>query len=170
MTDATTRHLVDEQLDDPASYLTVSRGDRVYDLYGWSIGRVAEPRITDDDLFDGIVVDFRGERVFIDAPEVKAIHQQVVQLGVTGADLARHATDGRAPRTWPGGPPSCAPRSDADPATHDDALALMAALSRLYVADRLSIDGFERQLEAVLGARTCGDLDAVAAELLAPVA
>ena len=170
MTDATTRHIVDEQLNHPASYLTVSRGDRVYDLYGWSIGRVHEPRITADDLFDGIVIDFRGRRVFIDAPEVKAIHQQVVQLGITGADLARTAADGRAPRRWPGGPPYCAPRSAADPATHDDAVALMAALSRLYVAERVPLEGFERHVEAVLEARTCGDLDAVAAELLAPAA
>ena len=32
MADATPRHIVDEQLDDPASYLTVAGGDRVYDL------------------------------------------------------------------------------------------------------------------------------------------
>ena len=116
------------------------------------------------------MVDFRGRHVFIDAPEVKAIHQQVVQLGVTGADLARIAADGGAPRCWPVGPPYCAPRNAADPAPHDDAVALMAALSRLYVADRLSLAGFERDVERVLGARSCGGLDAVAAELFAPAA
>lgn len=171
MANGTPRHIVDEQLDDPASYLTVARGDRVYDLYGWSIGRIVEPRVTPEEgLFDGIVIDFRGQHVFIDAPEVKTIHQQVVQLGVTGADVARVAADSRAPRCWPGGPPYCAARSAADPAQHDDAVALMASLSRLYVADRLSLDGFERDIERVLGARSCGDLDAVAAELLAPAA
>ncbi|HEX8067875.1 MAG TPA: hypothetical protein VF520_15250 [Thermoleophilaceae bacterium] len=167
MSNSTARHIVDEQLDHPASYLTVARGDRVYDLYGWSIGRVVEPRVTEDRLFDGLVVDFRGRRVFVDAPEVKAIYKQVVQLEVTGADLARVAADGHAPPRWPGGPPGCEPRSETDPAAHDDAVALMAALSRLYVADRLSLAGLEGELERVLGARTSGDLDAVAAELSA---
>jgi hypothetical protein len=167
----TPHHIVDEQLDDPASYLTIAGGDRVYDLYGWWIGRVVESRVTPQEgLFDGIVIDFRGRHVFVDAPEVKTIHKRVVQLGVTGADLARVAADGRAARGWPGGPPCCAARSATDPAPHDDAVALMAALSRLYVADRLSLAGFERDLERVLGAHTCDDLDAVAAELFASAA
>src|SRR6476661_2842512 len=80
MREGTTSHIVDEELSDPASYLTVRRGDRVYDLYGWGAGRVDEPRITStrDELFDGLVVDFRGRRLFVDAPEVKCIHDGVV--------------------------------------------------------------------------------------------
>jgi hypothetical protein len=169
---ATARHIVDEELNGPASYLTIARGDRVYDLYGWLVGRVVEPRITEDklELFDGVAIDCRGRHVFVDAPEVRAIHRHVIQLGVTGADLAKAAADRYAPRDWPNGPPCCAPRSAADAATHDDAVALMAALSRLYVADRLSLAELERDLERVLGARTCADLDAVATELYAPVA
>lgn len=170
MGNPTARHIVDEQLSDPASYLTVARGDRVYDLYGWSVGRVVEPRVTEDELFDGLVIDFRGRHVFIDAPEVKAIHKQVVQLGVTSADVARIAADRHAPPRWPGGPPYCTARGAADPAQHDDAVALMGALSRLYISDRLPLAGFERDLDRVLGARTCGDLDAVAAEVFAPSA
>jgi hypothetical protein len=165
MVNPTARHIVDEQLSDPASYLTVGRGDRVYDLYGWFVGEVVEPRVTEDELFDGIVIDFRGHHVFIDAPEVKAIHKQVVQLGVTAADVARIAHEERAQRRAAGGAPYCERRSDADPAPHDDAVALMAALSRLYISDRVSLAGFERDLDRVLRARTCGDLDAVAAEL-----
>ena len=167
---ATARHIVDEPLDDPASYLTVARGDRVYDLYGWPVGRVIESRVTDDGLFDGVVIDFRGRRVFVDAPEVKAIHQRLIQLGITAADVAQVASNRRASPRWPGGPPYCAPRDAAEPAAHDDAVALMGSLSRLYVADRLSLTDFEGDVERVLAARSCGDLDAVAAQLFAAIA
>lgn len=119
------RHIVDERLDDPASYLTVVPGDRVYDLYGWAVGRVVEPRLTpEDEQFDGIVVDFRGRHVFVDAPEVRAIHRGVVQLGTTTADVAQVPFDRSAPSQWPNGPPSCTARDAAAPASHDDAVAL----------------------------------------------
>ena len=170
MANGTPKHIVDERLNDPASYLTIARGDRVYDLYGWSVGRVLEPRITGDELFDGIVIEFRGRRVFVDAPEVQAIHEHVVQIAVTAADVAAVASNRRASPRWPGGPPYCEPRSAGDAAPHDDGVALMAALSHMYVADRLSLADFERDVERVLGARTCGDLDAVAAGLSAALA
>src|SRR5204862_351460 len=52
-------HMVDEDLQSPASYLTVRPGDRVYDLYGWAAGHVDEPRIVPsrDEFFDGLVVE-----------------------------------------------------------------------------------------------------------------
>src|SRR4051812_21130494 len=133
MVEEAARHLVDEELHDPASYLTIRRGDRVYDLFGWAAGRVAECRIaaTRDELFDGVVV-----------------------LGLTVADLAR------------AGDRSAAPRQPADAAARDDAVALMAALSRMYAADSISLATLERDIERVLEARTCADLDTIAGELL----
>src|SRR4051812_14838958 len=88
MGEHTTQHVAEEHLGEPASYLTIARGDCVYDLYGWSAGRVAEPRIvaTRDECFDGLIVAFRGRRVFVDAPEVKAIYDGVVLLNLTVAD------------------------------------------------------------------------------------
>src|SRR3954447_7696667 len=156
MVEEAARHIVDEELHDPASYLTIRRGDRVYDLFGWAAGRVAECRIaaTRDELFDGVVVDFRGRRVFVDAPEVRAIHDGVVVLGLTVADLTR------------AGDRSAAPRRPAEAAARDDAVALMAALSRMYAADSISLATLERDIERVLEARTCADLDAIAGELL----
>jgi hypothetical protein len=161
MTDETTRHIVDEELSEPASYLTVRKGDRVYDLYGWAAGRVAEMRIapTRDEFFDGVVVDFRGRHLFIDAPEVKSIHDGLVLLGVSVADMSR-AERGQC---------QVPPRAESEDAAPDDAVALMASLSRMYVADRLSLTAMEQALERVLSARTCGDLDAIAAELLAGI-
>src|SRR3954451_6480127 len=99
MAERTAPHIVDEDLRDPASYLTIRPGDRVYDLYGWAAGRVVEPRIaaTRDELFDGVLIDFRRRRVFVDAPEVRAIHERVVVLGVTVADLVDVARDQAVP-------------------------------------------------------------------------
>src|SRR4051812_46234018 len=103
MAEAVPGHIVDEELGEPASYLTVRRGDRVYDLYGWAAGQVVEPRIvaSRDEMFDGVVVDFRGHHLFVDAPEVRSIHEGVVLLEVTVADLARTANDRAAPPCWP---------------------------------------------------------------------
>jgi hypothetical protein len=169
MAERTTDHIVDEELSDPASYLTVRRRDRVYDLYGWAAGQVVEPRIaaTRDELFDGLVVDFRGRRLFVDAPEVRRIHQGVVLLGLTVADMSRAMRDRAAPPHWPGGPRQAPPRRATEAATPDDAVALMSALSRMYAAGRLSLAALERALERVLSASTCGHLDAVAGDLLA---
>lgn len=154
-----TRHIVDEELGGPGSYMTVRAGDHVYDLYGWAVGTVVEPRIapTRDELFDGVVVDFRGRRVFVDAPEVRVIHDGVVQLGLTVADLTRAVRERARPPL----------RAAGWSAVSDDAVALMGALSRMYVAGRLPLARFERDVERVLGAETCAELDAVAGDLLA---
>jgi hypothetical protein len=156
MPEGTAPHIVEQQVGEPASYLTVRPGDHVFDLYGWSVGSVIEPRITQtrDEFFDGVVVDFRGRKLFVDAPEVKAIYEGVVMLGVTLADLA--TSD-----------PAAAPRRATGPAVQDDATALMAAVSRMYVAGRASLADLESDVERVLGAQTCADLDAIAGELLA---
>ena len=155
MTDSSARHIVDEDPRDRASYLTVRRGDHVYDLYGWAAGRVVEPRVvnTRDEHFDGLVVDFRGRRVFVDAPEVKAIHEGVVVLAVTVADLARAASD----RT--GRPLRATGRLQPD-----DAVALLASVSRMYAADRVTLATLERDVERILTSETCEDLDSIAGE------
>ena len=116
-----------------------------------------EPRIvaSRDEFFDGLVIDFRGHRVFVDAPEVRAIHPGVVVLGVTVADLAAAARAKAVPR-----------RRGTDAARHDDAVALMASISRMYVADRLSEADLERYTGRVLASGTCAELDGIAGEVL----
>jgi hypothetical protein len=153
MVEATARHIVDEHLSEPASYLTIRRGDRVYDLYGWPAGRVVELRVvaSRDEFFDGVVVDFRGRRLFVDAPEVTGIYEGVVVVGLTVADMTRAVRDKTGP-----------PRRAAGAASADDVVALMGALSRMYVADRLPLPALEDALGQVLNARTCADLDAIA--------
>ena len=168
MAQGTVRHIIDEHLSRPASYLTIRKGDRVYDLYGWAAGLVAEPRIaaTRDELFDGLMVDFHGGRVFVDAPEIRAIFEGVVVLAVTVADLTRTASDPTGPRCWPGGPRQAAPRRASTSAAHADAVALIAAISRMYMSDGVSLQTLERDVGRVLAAGTGADLDAIAEELL----
>ena len=158
MDERTAPHLAEETAAGPASFLTCARGDRVYDLYGWGAGRVRESLATGDDQFDGLRLDFRGERLFVDAPEVEHIYSDVVQLGVTNADLARATAAGA---DQPG------PRDPAAPAAHDDAVALTASLSRFFMVDVLSLEEFERAVDRVLRARAAGDLDAIAADVVA---
>jgi hypothetical protein len=169
MTGPSARHIADEDLGARGSYLTLRSGDRAYDLYGWAAGRVGEVRIaaTRDEFFDGVVIEFRGRRLFVDAPEIAAIHPGVVVLGLTVADLTRAARDPTVPATWPGGPRQVPPRDASGPADPDDAVELMASLSRMYVAGRLSVAELERDTERVLRADTCEELDAIAGELLA---
>lgn len=172
MTEESARHIVDEPPHERGSYLTVRQGDRVYDLYGWAAGRVVELRIaaTRDQHFDGIVMDFRGARVFVDAPEVSAFYPGALVLGVTVSDLTRAARDPGTRRSWPGGPSQVPPRDPTERARPDDAVALMGAVSRMYVAGRVSLEAMERDVERVLEARSGADLDAIAADLhLTPV-
>jgi hypothetical protein len=162
------RHLADQTLSGPASYMTLSRGDRVFDLFGWLAGEVVDARVTDDEQFDGVVVESRGKRLFVDAPEVGAIYDGLVQIALTNADLARAAAARRTPRSWPRGPRQAPPRVAGDPASHDDAVALVAALTRVYVEhEDFTLADFEEAVGRVLSARTCGDLDSVAEGLLA---
>jgi hypothetical protein len=163
-------HFAEERLGEPGSYLTIERGDRVYDLYGWAAGRVAEPRIapTRDEFFDGVVVAFRGRRLFVDAPEVRAVYDGAVLLQLTVADLTRAASDRSAKPTWPGGPCEAHASRPTEPAAPDDVVGLTAAVSQMYVAGRLSLASFERNVGRGLGARTRAELDAIAGELLPP--
>src|SRR3954451_23846438 len=158
MGEQTIQHVAEEHLGEPASYLTIERGDRVYDLYGWQAGRVAEPRIvaTRDEFFDGIVVAFRGKRVFVDAPEVRAIYDGVVLLSLTVGDIAKTPSN-----------TTSAPSHPDEPAEPDDAVALMGSVTRMYVADLLSERTLEHEVERVLRAPTRAELDAIAEELLA---
>src|SRR3954465_499412 len=156
-------HMTGDQLHAPDSHLTLRPRDRVYDLYGWVAGWVVEPRTvaTRDQFFDGVLIDFRGTLVFVDAPDVSSIHPGAVVLQLTLTDLERAASDRSALVLWPGGPPRARARPASEAPVADDTVGLMAAVSRLHVAGRLSVASLERNLERVLRARTRADLDAI---------
>jgi hypothetical protein len=81
-----------ENLGEPSSYLTVSKGVAVYSSDGESLGRIVKvlsaPNI---DMFDGIIFDTTagpGGHRFVDAPEVGEIFENGVVLKIDAAQAA----------------------------------------------------------------------------------
>lgn len=75
--------------DGPAiSYLMLRRGTRVRGSDGVEVGRVRRVQNNErEHIFDGIVVETRQGRRFVDAPEVAHIAERVVTLSVTAAEV-----------------------------------------------------------------------------------
>lgn len=75
--------------DGPAiSYLALRRGTRVRGSDGVEVGRVR--RVQDnarEHIFDGIVVDTRHGRRFVDAPEVAHIAERAVTLAIAAEEV-----------------------------------------------------------------------------------
>lgn len=81
-----------EDLGQPSSFLALKKGIPVYSSDGERLGEVervlADP---DADVFDGIVFDttaLPGGHRFVDAPEVAAIYDRGVVLGVDASAAA----------------------------------------------------------------------------------
>lgn len=90
-----------ENLGEPGSYLTVSKGVTVYSSDGEDLGRVVEvlsaPNI---DMFDGIIFDTTagpGGHRFVDAPEVGEIFERGVVLKIDAAAAAALPKPGKNP-------------------------------------------------------------------------
>ena len=88
-------HVVsDEHEDGPAiSYLALRRGTRVRGSDGAEVGRVR--RVQDnarEHIFDGIVVETKAGRRFVDAPEVAHVAEHAVTLTVTAAEVLASPT------------------------------------------------------------------------------
>ena len=82
-----------ENLGEPSSYLTVSKGVPVFSSDGENLGRVVRvlsaPNI---DIFDGIVFDTTagpGGHRFVDAPEVGEIFENGIVLKIDAAAAAQ---------------------------------------------------------------------------------
>ena len=90
-------------LGGPGSYMTLVPGVAVYSSDGRKLGEVehvlAEP---DKDIFDGIVIDtsmLPGGNRFVDAPDVRAIHERGVVLALDAAAAERLPEPAAAPAT-----------------------------------------------------------------------
>jgi hypothetical protein len=79
----------DPRDDGPAiSYLALRRGTRVRGSDGVEVGRVRRVQNNErEHIFDGIVVDTRCGRRFVDAPEVGRITERAVTLTVTAEQV-----------------------------------------------------------------------------------
>jgi hypothetical protein len=102
-----------------ASYFTLERGTLVTDRFGQPVGRIKRVLIAEASHFDGVIVGTRvGER-FVDAPEVRRITQNEVELTVALSDVEHPGPKGRPdrptfmasavtaywPLTWTAAPP-----------------------------------------------------------------
>ena len=81
-----------ENLGEPSSYLTVSKGVPVYSSDGENLGRVVKVLSAPNlDMFDGVIFDTTagpGGHRFVDAPEVGEIFENGLVLKIDAAEAA----------------------------------------------------------------------------------
>lgn len=83
----------DAHEDGPAiSYLALRRGTRVRGSDGAEVGHVRRVQNNArEHIFDGIVVETKRGRRFVDAPEVAHIAEHAVTLAITAAEVIASA-------------------------------------------------------------------------------
>ena len=136
--------------EDPASYLTLERGTPVVDRFGAPVGRVERILTLTGSFFDGLIVDTRAGSRFVDAPEVRRIHSDVVELSITCADCEAPGL------TTNHGIPAA--RWGRTAITDDDVHEAIEALKRAYVCDRLTAHELGDRFEAAYEAKTLDEL------------
>jgi Domain of unknown function (DUF1707) len=142
--------------NEPASYLTLEKGTRVVDRFGAPVGRVERVLTFADSFFDGLIVSTRAGSRFVDAPEVRRIETDVVELSITCADceaptMGKH--DGVPAARW-----------DRTEVTDADRREAIEALKAAYVNDRMTAHELSDRVEAVYRATSFAALDQLLAE------
>jgi hypothetical protein len=129
----------------PASFYSLECDTPVVDRFGRPVGKVEKVLIAYDH-FDGVIVSTPAGPRFVDAPEVRRIEEDEVELAVALSDVLHPGPKG------PPGPPGIhSVRRDRDDATDDD---------------RLDVEGLERRIERIHRATRLGELDAALDGLL----
>jgi sporulation protein YlmC with PRC-barrel domain len=76
---------------EPASYLTLKKGDDVVSSDGEKVGTVEHVLADEEeDVFDGIVIDTQtgpGGIHFVDAPQVKECFERAVELSIPASEV-----------------------------------------------------------------------------------
>ena len=135
---------------EPASYLTLAAGTPVVDCFGAPIGRVERVLTLTGPYFDGLIVTTRAGSRFVDAPEVRRIRSDIVELSITCGDCEAPGLS-----TIDGVP---AARSGRTEITEDDIHEAVEALKRAYVDDRISAHELGDRFEAAYDAKTMEQL------------
>jgi hypothetical protein len=79
------------------SYKVLRRGTAVRSSDGVEVGAVRRVQENArENIFDGIVIETREGRRFVDAPEVAHIAERAVTLTITAAELADHTEEARS--------------------------------------------------------------------------
>jgi hypothetical protein len=136
--------------DGPASYLTLKPGTQVVDCFGAPVGHVERVLTLTGAFFDGLIVKTHAGSRFVDAPEVRRIRSDVVELSITCADCEAPGVT-----TVDGVPAARWGRAEL---TSDDIREAVEALKRAYVDDRLTAHELGDRFEAAYEAATLDEL------------
>ena len=145
---------------EPASYFTLERGTPVTDRFGQPVGKVDKILVAHGHYFDGLIVTTRGGDRFVDAPEVRRILTDEVELAVALADVEHPGPTG------PPGPPGVhGIRRDRLVGTEDDRTVTTTQLKVAFVEDQLTVEELERRVELAHRASALRELDELLADL-----
>ena len=136
--------------NEPASFLTLEPGTPVIDRFGTHVGHVERVLTLTGSFFDGLVVATRAGSRFIDAPEVRHIRNDVVELSITCADCEDPGL------TSPVGVPAA--RWGRVEVTDADIREVIEGLKYAYVNDRLTAHELGDRFEAAYSCATLDDL------------
>lgn len=142
------------------SYLTLEPGASVTDRFGQSVGKVKRVLIAGGSHFDGVIVSTRVGDRFVDAPEVRRIIRDEVQLAVALSDVEHPG-----PKGPPGPPDVHGIRRDRLHATEDDRNVTVTQLKIAFLEDHLTVEDLEGRVERAHGATRLRELDALLADL-----
>ncbi len=137
---------------EPESFVSLKSGTSVVDRFGRSVGKVHRVLMHGDGSFDGIVVQTRAGRRFVDAPEVRRISRGVVNLGSTADEVWKGGGRGRG--RVPGA------SYGRHKLTEADRDAAIEALKRAYVCDDIAIDELAGRVATAHIAESLVELDA----------
>lgn len=138
----------------PGSYLTLEPGTPVTDRFGQTVGTVKKVLVAYPSFFDGMVVATEAGDRFVDAPEVRRIRRDEVELVVARSDVEHPGPMG------PPGPPGVHTiRRDRMEMTEDDRAAAVNQLKIAFIEDRVTLEELERRVELAHKATQLHELD-----------
>lgn len=143
-----------------ASYFTLEPGTLVTDRFGQPVGTIKRVLIAEASHFDGVIVSTRAGDRFVDAPEVRRITRDEVELTVALSDVEHPG-----PKGPPGPPDVHGIRRDRLLATDHDRNVAVTQLKIAFVEDHLTVEDLERRVERAHGATRLRELDALLADL-----
>ena len=143
----------------PASFYTLEPGTPVADRFGQRVGEVKKVLIAGR-YFDGVIVATDAGDRFVDAPEVRRIQVDEVELHVALSDVLHPG-----PKGPPGPDDVHTIRRDRIDATDDDRSVAVTQLKIGFVEDRLSVEDLERRVDLAHRATQLHQLDELLADL-----
>ena len=130
------------------------------DRFGQPVGEVEKVLIAYGAYFDGIIVRTQSGDRFVDAPEVRRITVEDVELSVALSDVLHPG-----PKGPPGPPDVHGIRRDRVEATEEDRTVAVTQLKIGFVEDRLGVEELERRIDLAHRATQLSQLDELMEDL-----